>query len=128
MQDLEKFQLKIRRMVRIMEIEKKFLVSDIPDLSQAVKVFEIEQGYLCSEPTVRIRRKNDDYILTYKNRIAVDDEALNVSDEREMPLTKDSFFHLKQKNSPLSLKYILIFLLQRIIKLFIFSLLLNFDR
>lgn len=27
-----------------MEIEKKFLVSDIPDLSQAVKVFEIEQG------------------------------------------------------------------------------------
>ena len=47
MQDLEKFQLKIRRMVRIMEIEKKFLVSDIPDLSQAVKVFEIEQGYLC---------------------------------------------------------------------------------
>ena len=66
MQDLEKFQLKIRRMVRIMEIEKKFLVSDIPDLSQAVKVFEIEQGYLCSEPTVRIRRKNDDYILTYK--------------------------------------------------------------
>ena len=80
-----------------MEIEKKFLVSDIPDLSQAVKVFEIEQGYLCSEPTVRIRRKNDDYILTYKNRIAVDDEALNVSDEREMPLTKDSFFHLKQK-------------------------------
>lgn len=71
MQDLEKFQLKIRRMVRIMEIEKKFLVSDIPDLSQAVKVFEIEQGYLCSEPTVRIRRKNNDYILTYKNRIAV---------------------------------------------------------
>ena len=55
-----------------MEIEKKFLVSDIQDLSQAVKVFEIEQGYLCSEPTVRIRRKNDDYILTYKNRIAVD--------------------------------------------------------
>ena len=41
MQDLEKFQLKIRRMVRIMEIEKKFLVSDIPDLSQAVKVFGI---------------------------------------------------------------------------------------
>ena len=48
-----------------MEIEKKFLVSDIPDLSQAVKVFEIEQGYLCSEPTVRIRRKNNDYILLY---------------------------------------------------------------
>lgn len=57
MQDLEKFQLKIRRMVRIMEIEKKFLVSDIPDLSQAVKVFEIEQGICCLEPTVRIRRK-----------------------------------------------------------------------
>ena len=104
MQDLEKFQLKIRRMVRIMEIEKKFLVSDSPDLSQAVKVFEIEQGYLCSEPTVRIRRKNDDYILTYKNRIAVDDEALNVSDEREMPLTKDSFFHLKQKCDGICIK------------------------
>ena len=87
-----------------MEIEKKFLVSDIPDLSQAVKVFEIEQGYLCSEPTVRIRRKNDDYILTYKNRIAVDDEALNVSDEREMPLTKDSFFHLKQKCDGICIK------------------------
>ncbi len=104
MQDLEKFQLKIRRMVRIMEIEKKFLVSDIPDLSQAVKVFEIEQGYLCSEPTVRIRRKNNDYILTYKNRIAVDDEALNVSDEREMSLTKDSFFHLKEKCDGICIK------------------------
>ena len=87
-----------------MEIEKKFLVSDIPDLSQAVKVFEIEQGYLCSEPTVRIRRKNNDYILTYKNRIAVDDEALNVSDEREMPLTKDSFFHLKEKCDGICIK------------------------
>lgn len=87
-----------------MEIEKKFLVSDIPDLSQAVKVFEIEQGYLCSEPTVRIRKKNDDYILTYKNRIAVDGEALNVSDEREMPLTKASFFHLKEKCDGICIK------------------------
>ena len=42
--------------------------------------------------------------MTYKNRIAVDDEALNVSDEREMPLTKDSFFHLKQKCDGICIK------------------------
>ena len=35
---------------------------------------------------------------------AVDDEALNVSDEREMPLTKDSFFHLKQKCDGICIK------------------------
>ncbi|MFR0848038.1 MAG: hypothetical protein ACLSG9_08975 [Eubacterium sp.] len=40
-----------------MEIEKNFLVSGHLGLSQAVKVFEIEQGYLCSDPVVRIRQE-----------------------------------------------------------------------
>ena len=48
-----------------MEIERKFLIKDLPDLSKYDYV-DIEQGYLSTEPVVRIRKKNDKYMLTYK--------------------------------------------------------------
>lgn len=49
-----------------MEIERKFLVSDIPsDLTQ-YKCHLIEQGYLSTKPVVRVRKDNDSYWLTYK--------------------------------------------------------------
>ena len=50
-----------------MEIERKFLIDKIPesiDLS-GLKCRRIEQGYLCTEPVVRVRRDNDDCYLTY---------------------------------------------------------------
>ena len=82
-----------------MEIEKKYLVSKLPDNLSDYTDFELEQCYLCSNPTIRIRKKNEDYILTYKNRVkpSVEDGRLCVSDEVELPLTKESYEHLRQK-------------------------------
>lgn len=82
-----------------MEIEKKYLVSKLPDNLSDYTAFELEQCYLCSNPTIRIRKKNEDYILTYKNRVkpSVEDDRLCVSDEVELPLTKESYEHLRQK-------------------------------
>lgn len=79
------------------EIEKKFLVDQLPaDLTQ-YDVWKIEQCYLCTAGlTLRIRKKNQDYILTYKSHIPTE-EALNVAKETELPLTKEAFEHLKKK-------------------------------
>ena len=76
-----------------MEIERKFLVkkTDIPNDIYKYSCRHIEQGYLCTEPVVRIRRDNDSYVLTYKSK------GLMAREEYEMPLTKDSFNHLKEK-------------------------------
>ena len=52
---------------------------------------QIEQGYLCTEPVVRIRRDNEDYVLTYKSR------GLMVREEYNLPLTSEAYQHLKAK-------------------------------
>ena len=76
-----------------MEIERKFLVSknNLPDNLNLYKCRHIEQGYLCTDPVVRIRRDNEDYVLTYKSK------GLMSREEYEMPLTKESFEHLSKK-------------------------------
>lgn len=74
-----------------MEIERKFLVKSIPENLEQYQKKEIEQGYLCTDPVVRIRRSNDKYILTYKGK------GLMIREEHEHPLTKESFEHLKTK-------------------------------
>ena len=53
-----------------MEIERKFLIDKIPDSIElsSLKCRRIEQGYLCTEPVVRVRRDNDDYYLRSEER------------------------------------------------------------
>ena len=51
----------------------------------------IEQGYLNTNPVVRIRRSNDDYILTYKGK------GMMVREEYNLPLNEEAFLHLKEK-------------------------------
>lgn len=82
-----------------MEIEKKYLVNQPPEDLSSYPSFELEQCYLCKSPTLRIRRKGDDYILTYKNRVkpANGNEKLCVSEETELPLTEESYEHLREK-------------------------------
>ena len=46
-----------------MEIEKKFKVKQLPDNLDGYEQKHIEQGYLCVNPVVRIRKSNDRYIL-----------------------------------------------------------------
>lgn len=49
-----------------MEIERKFLVPALPENLSSYPCHLIEQAYLCTSPVVRIRRQDDDFILTYK--------------------------------------------------------------
>ncbi len=73
-----------------MEIEKKFLIKDLPDLSK-YEYIDIEQGYLSTNPVIRIRKKNDKYVLTYKG------SGLMVREEIEAALTKEAYYHLLEK-------------------------------
>lgn len=74
-----------------MEIERKFLIHTLPENLESYPHKEIEQGYLCTQPVVRIRRSNDKYILTCKG------EGLMMREEFELPLTKEAFEHMKPK-------------------------------
>ena len=53
----------------------------------------MEQAYLNEHPTVRIRRENDDYILTYKG---ISDNDISHT-EYNLPLTKEAFEHMLPK-------------------------------
>lgn len=83
-----------------MEIEKKYLVNQMPDHLEQYDKWQLEQCYLCERPAIRIRRKNDEYILTYKNRPVESGTGANplcLAQEMEAPLTKEAYEHLKEK-------------------------------
>ncbi len=50
-----------------MEIERKFLVSSLPD-TEGLDKREIEQGYISREPEIRVRRKGEKYFITFKGK------------------------------------------------------------
>lgn len=69
------------------EIERKFLVRDLPDLTR-YRPAEISQGYLVSLDDglqVRLRKSDDRYSLTYKRGMG------RVREEREIELEADQF-------------------------------------
>lgn len=74
-----------------MEIERKFLINQLPDNLSSYSYHEIEQAYLCTEPVVRIRREDDDHYLTYKSK------GFLAREEYNLPLTKEAYEHLKEK-------------------------------
>ena len=74
-----------------MEIERKFLVNRLPENLESYPCLHIEQGYLCTEPVVRIRRQDDSYYLTYKSG------GLMVREEYNLPLTEEAYQHLLPK-------------------------------
>jgi len=74
-----------------MEIERKFLIPVLPEDLSAYDHHEIEQGYLCTAPVVRIRKEDDNYYMTYKSK------GMMVREEYNLPLTKDAYEHLKPK-------------------------------
>ena len=81
-----------------MEIEKKFLVRKLPENLTQYSVKHMEQGYLCTDPVLRIRKRNDRYILTYKSRIGLEgQEGVRVNQEIEAPRHKDGYEHLRSK-------------------------------
>lgn len=74
-----------------MEIERKYLITQLPFDPEQYPCKIIQQGYLSTDPVVRVRRSNDRYILTYKGA------GLMVREEYNLPLTKESYEHLLQK-------------------------------
>lgn len=74
-----------------MEIERKFLITDLPFLVDSYPSHLIEQAYLSTEPVIRIRREDEDYYMTYKSK------GLMVREEYNLPLTKEAYDHLLPK-------------------------------
>ena len=74
-----------------MEIEHKYLIDEIPFDLKDYSCKVIEQGYLNTDPVVRVRRSNDKYILTYKG------SGLMVREEYNLPLNQSSYEHLLPK-------------------------------
>ncbi len=74
-----------------MEIERKFLVKSLPGNLDSYPFRQIEQGYLCTDPVVRIRRQDNEYYLTYKS------QGLMVREEYNLPLAKEGYKHLLPK-------------------------------
>lgn len=75
-----------------LEIERKFLVKELPNDLSKYKCRIIEQGYLNTHPVVRVRRDNDDYYLTYKGSGLISREEYN------LPLNKESYENLVKKS------------------------------
>lgn len=74
-----------------MEIERKFTVRNIPaDLSR-YPYHLIEQGYLNTNPVVRVRREENTYYLTYKGK------GLLSREEYNLPLNEEAYRHLIKK-------------------------------
>lgn len=74
-----------------MEIERKYLLKELPKNLNTYPHRHLEQGYLCTAPVVRIRKDDDKYELTYKSG------GMMVRQEYNLPLTKTSYEHLKKK-------------------------------
>lgn len=74
-----------------MEIERKFLVRSLPENLEQYPFHFIEQAYLCTSPVVRVRRQDNEYILTYKGK------GLMVREEYNLPLSEEAYLHLLQK-------------------------------
>lgn len=74
-----------------MEIERKFLIRELPNELAQYQCLHIEQAYLCTSPVVRIRRQDEEYYLTYKG------SGLLAREEYNLPLTKEGYEHLLPK-------------------------------
>lgn len=74
-----------------MEIERKYLISNLPANYSEYPFLCIEQGYLSTDPVIRVRRENERYYLTYKGK------GLLSREEYNLPLTEKSYQHLLKK-------------------------------
>ncbi len=79
-----------------MEIERKYLVRELPANLDSYPHVEIEQGYLCTSPTLRIRKAGDAYILTIKEKLPTYSSAIH-NREEEFTLSAEKFEILKAK-------------------------------
>ena len=74
-----------------MEIERKYLIKSLPENLSSYSFHLIEQGYLCTNPVIRVRREDDSYYMTYKGA------GLMSREEYNLPLNKEAYDHLIKK-------------------------------
>ena len=74
-----------------MEIERKFLVRELPADLKSYPSRRISQAYLCTDPVVRVRQDNDDYYLTYKGK------GFLAREEYNLPLNREAYEKLSSK-------------------------------
>ena len=68
------------------------MIKKMPDDLSGYESIGMEQAYLNISPTVRIRRENDEYFLTYKGI----GEGISHT-EYNLPITKEAFLHMLPK-------------------------------
>ena len=86
-----------------MEIERKYLVANLPDGLAQCPHEDIEQAYLCTNPTVRVRKYGNRFWLTVKAH-QVGCHGVIVNREEEFELSVDSYLKLKAKCEGLVVK------------------------
>ena len=74
-----------------LEIERKYLLTEIPSNLDQFESLEIEQSYISTNPTIRLRKTDTDYFLTFKTKGDISRE------EYEMKLTEGQFENLLSK-------------------------------
>ena len=74
-----------------MEIERKFRMRALPEGWEKYPSVLIEQAYVCREPVIRVRKRDDKSILTVKG------EGMLAREEFELPLSKEQFEKLWDK-------------------------------
>lgn len=74
-----------------MEIERKYLIPALPENITDFPCRIIEQGYLNTDPVIRIRRDNESYELTCKSKGFMSRQEYN------LPLTEEAYRHLLPK-------------------------------
>ena len=72
------------------------MVKELPANLDSFPQVEIEQGYLCTSPTLRIRKAGDAYILTVKEKVYTDSSAIH-NREEEFSLSAEKYELLKTK-------------------------------
>ena len=78
------------------EIERKFLVKELPANLSDYPYHELEQGYLNTDPVVRVRKEDDIFYLTYKGKGYIEKEEYNLS------LNEDAYNHLVARQTETS--------------------------
>ena len=73
------------------EIERKFLVKTLPENLDNFKSHRIIQAYISTNPTMRIRKSDDEYFFTFKGA------GIVKKTEFEHPLTEEQFTGLMEK-------------------------------
>jgi len=87
-----------------MEIERKFIINTLPTDIVNYPYHMIEQGYLCTDPVIRVRREDNNYYMTYKSG------GMMIHEEYNLPLTKEAYELLlpKTEGNIISKKRVLI--------------------